>query len=491
VGAVLGQARFEPGRERLLDASFSFDDSDLPRFGVTIPAAPADGPEIPGFLEALLTDALLQARDCLPATVRSGTLPRLFLWKVDHAKRSIETSWVEGPGDAFSESALACVTSRVTGLTWPRGGDDDDASGVSVGVATVEVVAPEKYEAQRPQDTVMVGYEFQVTARRGKDVIGATRLRMTPGAVPPLRLRASEQIVDPGATVTIELLRGPDFVGELPKSLWLRHAYRSVEAKVDPETGRARAVVPADWQGWADVEGGNAKVFLFVRSKTPLSVELKAEQVSYAPGQIAHLAVDTSVGGAPGQAAVGLIGVDESLGQLVPLPGADELSKLQPRPTASAPFGGIDVEALALGRVRGANAAAATLVRVSLLPPPPELEAAVTIRGQTELDPNAILVDRFYVVLGALANEVRTWETGAPAGTKMTPSTMANLWSLALDAVEQRKESASDAWGRRLRLHRLPADLLALTDPRALVINGTRLPEDVQNWAQWVEREKP
>ena len=73
---------------------------------------------------------------------------------------------------------------------------------------------------------------------------------------------------------------------------------------MDPETGRARAVVPADWQGWADVEGGNAKVFLFVRSKTPLSVELKAEQVSYAPGQIAHLAVDTSVGGAPGQAAV-------------------------------------------------------------------------------------------------------------------------------------------------------------------------------------------
>jgi len=57
--------------------------------------------------------------------------------------------------------------------------------------------------------------------------------------------------------------------------------------------------------------------------------------------------------------------------------------------------------------------------------------------------------------------------------------------------VEQKKDSASDAWGRPLRLHRLPADLLALTEPRALIVNGTHLPEDVQNWAQWVAKEKP
>jgi hypothetical protein len=42
-----------------------------------------------------------------------------------------------------------------------------------------------------------------------------------------------------------------------------------------------------------------------------------------------------------------------------------------------------------------------------------------------------------------------------------------------------------------LRLHRLPADLLALTEPRAVVVNGTRLPEDTQNWSQWVAKEKP
>jgi hypothetical protein len=73
----------------------------------------------------------------------------------------------------------------------------------------------------------------------------------------------------------------------------------------------------------------------------------------------------------------------------------------------------------------------------------------------------------------------------------MTPAVMAQLWNKSLDAVEARKESASDAWGRRLRLHRLPSDLLSFTEPRAVVINGTRLPEDTQNWAQWVAKEKP
>ena len=73
----------------------------------------------------------------------------------------------------------------------------------------------------------------------------------------------------------------------------------------------------------------------------------------------------------------------------------------------------------------------------------------------------------------------------------MTPPTMSQLWSDAIDACETRGEAVADAFGRRLRLHRLPDDLLALTDPRAVVIDGTRLPEDVDNWSDWVARERP
>jgi hypothetical protein len=73
----------------------------------------------------------------------------------------------------------------------------------------------------------------------------------------------------------------------------------------------------------------------------------------------------------------------------------------------------------------------------------------------------------------------------------MRPATMAALWGQALAACEQRGERVVDAYGRRLTLSRLPPDLLALTDPRAVVVVGTRLPEDVENWAAWVAKERP
>jgi hypothetical protein len=153
----------------------------------------------------------------------------------------------------------------------------------------------------------------------------------------------------------------------------------------------------------------------------------------YAPGQMAELAIATKIGGKPGKAAVSLIGVDDSLGQLVPLPGPDAMSRVQPEVGTSSPaFGTLDGQALALGRIRGGNAAAATVLRVSTIPQPPEL-----------------------------------------------------------DAVARRGKPNDDAYGRRLRLSLLPSDLLSLVDPRAVIVVGTRLPEDVENWTAWVAKEKP
>jgi hypothetical protein len=73
----------------------------------------------------------------------------------------------------------------------------------------------------------------------------------------------------------------------------------------------------------------------------------------------------------------------------------------------------------------------------------------------------------------------------------MKPATMAKLWDKALDACEKRGEDTKDSYGRRLELSRLPADLLALTAPHVVVTDGTRLPEDVENWPDWVARNKP
>ena len=491
VEGVLKGLQLGAGKERFFEARWNFNDEELPRF-----EADVDGmPEVPEALEDALAEALLEARDCLPATVRSGTLPRLLQWKVSGPSNAVELSWVNVKADPFAEGALACITSRVKTLKLPRLRpeelDDEERQQAAIGVAHVSVSAPQKYEALKPQDTVMVGYEFLVTAKKSGELLGSTRLRMVPGSIPLLRLRASSQLVKPGASVAVEIIRGPDFTGELPEKLFLSHAFQSVEAKVDEKTRTATFTVPQSWQGWAGVQWGGAQVFLFVQPQAALSVKVTPEKDRYAPGQVAQLGIETLVGTQGGPAAVGLFGVDDSLAQLAPLPGADELASLRPQATGVAAFGSLDAQALSLGRIRGANAAAATLARVSSLPTPPQVEATASANGSTVFDPNEAQVDRFYLVLGELYAQVRGWESSAPASEKMTPPVMARLWNQALSAVEARKESAEDAWGRKLRLHRLPADLLALTEPRAVVINGTRLPEDNLNWSQWVAKEKP
>jgi hypothetical protein len=229
-----------------------------------------------------------------------------------------------------------------------------------------------------------------------------------------------------------------------------------------------------------------------VRSEEELAVTVVPDAKTYAPGATAALGIHTSIGGKGARAAVGLFGVDDSLSQLVPLPGADDLGSLRPAIAMTEPaFGVLDAQALTLGRIRGASAAEATVMRVASIPSPADLDVAVTGSATSELDPVAEVTDHFYAVLAELHAQVRTWERTAPAKELMTPETMARLWSAALKAAKAKKVQTVDAFGRELRLSLLPPELLALTDPRQVVVVGTRLPEDVENWAAWVARRKP
>ena len=478
--AALRGARLPAGSERMYAVDFAFSEPDLPSLQVSI-----EGPHPPpAELEPALQQRAASARDCLSES-SEGPLPQALSWRVQAGSRQVQLGgWIADPNGAAA--AMGCATAAMNGAVALR----RPAAREAFGLVRFTAALPERTRQQKPQPTMMLGYELAVSA----EVEGApaTKLRLPPGEIPPLRMRLTPVLAKAGEEITAELIRGPSFSGELPEKLRLSCLAWQKEEKLDAER-RTRWKLPAAIDGWCEVRGGGVRALAFIKPANDLTVSIQPEQPRYAPGDQAQLKIQTKIAGVGGKAAVGLFGVDESLGQLIPLPGAGELDRLRSKVETSAPaFGSLDGQALTLGRIQGANAAAATVLRVSSIPGPPELDAVVSASSDRDagFDAVAELTDRFYTVLGELYAQARQWEKAAPATEKMRPETMAQLWKKALAACKKRGERIDDAFGRELRLRMLPADLLALTAPEA-VITGTRLPEDVENWSAWVARKRP
>jgi hypothetical protein len=481
--SVIQGQRLPAGSERLYALSFAFLDPPLP----TVTASVDGALEVPDGLAAALDELARGARTCLPA--HAGELPSVLGWRARAASRDVElTGWIAEPTATGGRAALACVMARVprSRITLAQPAHAD-----ALGVARFSIGAPDRADAPRPQPTTMLGYELAIRVP-ALDGHPATTLRVAPGRVPDLRMRVTPVLARPGDAITAELIRGPERTGKLPDKLALECLQHRAEQKLDADH-RASFALATDVTGWCTVSGGGVEARVYVRSPAELAVSVAAKRERYAPGDTAELAIQTTLGGRGGPAAVSLLGVDDSLRQLATLPGPDAFARVLPRVETRAPaFGVLDGQALALGRIRGANAAAATVLRVSAVPAAAALDAMVSGSGATAFDPIGELTDHFYPVLAELQIKVRAWEAMASAKKlKMTPATMARLWRAALDACAARGLAVDDAYGHRLVLWRLPADLLALTDPRAVVVDATRLPEDVENWPAWVAKEKP
>jgi hypothetical protein len=483
---ALSGARLPASRHRLLVVGWTLRDADRPGLNAELEGEPIVLDE----LRAQIAGLALDARRCLPDDVSARPGPRVGLWRTEPGRREVRVDWVAdqvGDVPTVSSAVAGCVERLLGQVTL-----SEPARTASLGRLRFGT-APSRREAEsRPRATIRVGYELAVSASAGKEEIGDTKVFVEPGQVPPVRLRATPVLARAGDPVEVELLRGPQFRGELPEKLWLQHEGSSTEAKLDPATRKARWTLPADARGWYEVSWSGQRALIFVAPQADLKLALTPDRREYRPGDKAVIEVRTTIAGQGAPAAVGLFGVDESLGQLAPLPGADELDAVQPRvETPSPAFGSLDGQALAMGRVQGANAAAAVVLAVGAIPSPPELDRTVYTEARGAFDAVGPLTDRFYVALAELHAQVRDWEGKAPSGEQMHPPTMARLWKQALDACQKRGAAVTDVYGRRLRLHRLPGDLLALTDPRAVVVEGTRLPEDVEDWARWVREEQP
>ncbi|HZI12330.1 MAG TPA: MG2 domain-containing protein [Myxococcus sp.] len=475
-----------PGRERLLALSLAVVDPGLPSLSFEVEGAT----EVPEELGTALRFATLDARSCLPATLsESAALSSALTWRTREGQREVEVGWASLPSEEgmLSSAPLSCIQSRFARLVL----DAKPRNALGAVRFTAEPADGDSEEG-RPQETTLLGYELKVSASAGKEELGSTKLVLRPTQLPPTRLRATPVLARAGEEVRFELLRGPGFGGELPKKLYLDVGNDRLEAEVEKPGPVTRFRLPAGFEGWAEVNWEGAVARVYVAPRAQLTLEVAPDKQVYAPGELAHLQVRTRVDGKEGPAAVGLFGVDESLSQLATLQGGDALDGMRPAPTVASPaFGVLDGTALAMGRIRGANAAAATLLRVSGVPQREGGESPVSVAVQAPFDPDVELTEPFYRVLSELTVQVRAWEQAAPEGETLSPAGMAKLWDQALEACEKRGEAVTDAFGRTLKLSRLPPELLALTDPRAVVVSGTRLPEDVENWGAWVAREAP
>ena len=187
----------------------------------------------------MLAQAARAARGCLTTTSAEGPLPRALIIRARAGRKELETRWVTDPtATAPSAAGAACVEGRIRGLALAANADSD-----GLALARLRVTLPERMQANKPQPTIMQGYELLVTA--AVDGNPATKLRVGPGNVPPLRLRATPVLAQPGDTIAFELIRGPGFSGSVPSEISIDHLRGHAVAKVDPESRKATAVLDA------------------------------------------------------------------------------------------------------------------------------------------------------------------------------------------------------------------------------------------------------
>ncbi len=465
--------RFPTGSQRTLQVSWSVPNSWLPSLAGTAEAA-MNTPHV----GSKLGDAMLLARRCFDRGQGRDGQAFTAHWSVDEGSTQVRISQYESVYSArLSPATHSCIDRNLRGIRLDRPAPNDDV-GTFRGMLTV----PRDERAPSRGPTTETAYELQVAASRDGEAVGETRVILPVGQVPSARLRATPSLARPGDVVTVELLRGPGFSSSMPETLNLMSgSKRLAELDFDEDTRSAEFTLPQDANGFVHIDAFGARAVVFVSDEDPLDIAITSDETSYRPGEVATLTVTTRAGGRGIAAGVGLVGVDSTLGQLGKLDGPDAMSRVTVRAESNTPaFGEFGAAALAMGQIRGENAAQAAMLTVTSLPTDPGGDVRISRSARTTRQDETVLIDNFYQVYAALTSRVREWESTAPEGVLMLPDQMMTLWDDTLASMPG--EVAVDAFNRPLVLERLPYDLMMQVDPRVVVADATRLPEDVTDW---------
>lgn len=472
--------RFPAGEERTYRLAWEVPDSQRPSLAVQV--ASAHGPD--HLASNALREAALRARSCFPHEAgQSGEVFGRLAWRVRPGSDRVEVSFADAGGQAGLSADQAACARRAFAETKLASVAQEGA----LGTASLHLQVPRGQEVGGAAASVRTAYELRVAAEvDGEARTG--RLVVPVGQVPPLRLRPSSSLLKPGDTLTVELIRGPGWSGELPKKLRLWQGPRELaEAEVDAKARSVSFTLPPDARGFVHVEHAGARAIVLVQPADRLALSLAPERPVYRPGEQAHLLVKTTAGERPVGAAVSLIGVDSQLSQLAILTAPDDFGRVTVEAKADNPaFGRFDARMLALGQIRGEQAAQAAMLRISQLPSIFPGDQAVYGNASTVPKDQEVLLWSFYRGLTALQERVRTWEAGAKEGEVLDAKLVVAWWEEGLREARRSGEPIADIWGLDLHLTRLPRDLVEQVDPRRLVSDATRLPEDSVSWTDFV-----
>jgi len=457
-------------------------DSQRPSVSASLTAAHGSAPSV------VMNDAALRARRCVKLE-RGSSGATLFKshWRVNVGSTAIDWGLYQTPGrTGLNPTELGCIKSALQSAALV-----EPAKVPALGVGSFSLSVPRGQSLGGASASSRTGYELGVAATVDGQLIGKTRHILNVGAIPQLRMRATPSLAKPGDEIVVELLRGPGYRGEIPEELYFYEGTREVaEVEVDQKKRTATFTIPDDVEGFVRSEYNGARTIIFVEPTDRLSVGMSTDKPAYSPGETAKLTVTTKLGEAPTEAAVSLSGVDSTLGQLVTLLGPDDFGRVTVRAEADKPaFSSFDPRALALGQIRGENAAKAAVLRITNLPADYAGDAGVSGNAVTMDNDVEVLTMGFYRALEHLTKRVGKWEKEAPEGDTMSPELMVSLWNEALADGMAGEHKPVDAFGRELTVDLLPQDLLVQLNPRNVVRDGVRLSEDVVDWQRYVNEE--
>lgn len=461
-------ARLRGAEARFVSYSLTLADPGGPRLFADTRFIEGSHPDLADAVSA----AVSEQRTCASGN-DEGSVPVAWVWEAPRGERNVRFTPVEARGNDALDGVAACLRARLPTVTLETPTDQPVSGLLFVSSSTGRQTA-----GSQTAPASWPGFSLLVSA----EGVGETTLRMPVGEVPPLRLRLSEVVVDPGDEVQITALRGPTYTGTLPEKLSLVQGDRVLQrVDLDPKSRTGTFKVAEDVSGFAQVDWDGARTVLYIRPPNDLQLDLDAGS-GWTPGAPATLTLTTRDRRGPVAAAVSLVGVDATMATLAPLPGTDDWADTTVLATSDNPaFGVLDARALQTGGVRGANAAQAAVLRVSQLPPARPGADNASAYAAVEPDIESPLSASFYPLYREVRKAVRAWEATAAESDVMTAERMADIWEATLAA-----HPAADPFGRPLHLSILPADLRALTNPRVLVADARHLPEDVENWDLFV-----